>query len=364
MTVDRPAVPQAVNTPLTTAAQFLVLTVRPGGEAAVRELLPELAGLRRSVGFRAPQAGLACVVGIGAELWDRLVGGPRPARLHPFQELHGPRHTAPATPGDLLLHIRAEQQDACYELAALLLTRLRGAVDVVDETTGFRYFDKRDLLGFVDGTENPEGGEAEAAALIGAEDAEFAGGSYVIVQKYLHDLSAWERLTVEQQEASVGRTKLSDLELPEAVKPADSHVALTELDPAADGTERQILRMNMPFNSFATGEAGTYFIGYCRTPAVTEEMLANMFLGRDGDGRHDRLLDVSTAVTGSLFFVPSADWLAAPPAAAAPPASAEAVAPPAAPPGPADGRAAGDGSLGIGSLKGLGSTTPDHPTGA
>ncbi|MFE0464175.1 Dyp-type peroxidase [Kitasatospora sp. NPDC058965] len=342
--MDQQPLAQPVTAALTTAARFLVLTVRPGGEAAVRALLPELAGLRRAVGFRVPQAGLTCVVGIGALLWDRLVDGPRPAQLHPFRELRGERHTAPATPGDLLLHIRAEQQDACYELAAQLLSRLRGAVDVVDETTGFRYFDRRDLLGFVDGTENPEGTEAGAAALVGAEDAEFAGGSYVIVQKYLHDLAAWERLTVEQQEASVGRTKLADVELSEAEKPADSHVALTSLEAAADGTERQILRMNMPFNSFRTGEAGTYFIGYCRTPAVTEEMLANMFLGKGGDGRHDRLLDVSTAVTGSLFFVPSADWLAAPPAAAA-----------------AAGRAVADGSLGIGSLKGLGSTTPDRP---
>jgi putative iron-dependent peroxidase len=344
--VDQQAVPQAVTTPLTAAARFLVLTVRPGGEAAVRELLPELAGLRRSVGFRVPRAALACVVGIGSALWDRLFTGPRPAHLHPFRELRGDRHTAPATPGDLLLHLRAEQQDACYELAAQLLARLRGAVDVVDETTGFRYFDQRDLLGFVDGTENPEGGEADAAALIGPEDPEFAGGSYVVVQKYLHDLAAWDRLTVEQQEGSVGRTKLADIELSDAEKPADSHVALTSLDPAEDGAERQILRMNMPFNSFRTGEAGTYFIGYCRTPGVTEEMLANMFLGKDGDGRHDRLLDVSTAVTGSLFFVPSADLLAAPPAAAT------AAAAPA-------GHPAGDGSLGIGSLKGLGSTTPD-----
>ncbi|MEY9949056.1 Dyp-type peroxidase [Kitasatospora sp. GAS1066B] len=307
--------PQAVRDPLTEAALFLVLTVRPGGEPAVRELLPELAPLRRSVGFRRPQARLSCVAGIGSQLWDRLFAGPRPAELHPFRELRGPAHTAPATPGDLLLHLRAEHQDACFELAGQLLERLAGATDVVDEVAGFGYFDRRDLLGFVDGTENPEGTEADAAALIGAADPAFAGGSYVIVQKYLHDLTAWQALPVEQQECAVGRTKLADVELPAAEQPADSHVALTSLDPAPDGTERQILRLNMPFGSYASGEFGTYFIGYCRTPAVTEEMLENMFLGRP-PATHDRLLDFSTAVTGGLFFVPAADLLDDPPAPA------------------------------------------------
>ncbi|WP_329571453.1 Dyp-type peroxidase [Kitasatospora sp. NBC_01266] len=328
-----PPRPQAVLDPLTEAALFLVLTVRPGGEPAVRELLPELAALRRSVGFRVPQARLSCVAGIGSRLWDRLFAGPRPAELHPFRELRGPRHTAPATPGDLLLHLRAERQDACFELAGQLLARLADAVEVADEVTGFGYFDRRDLLGFVDGTENPEGTEADAAALIGAEDPDFAGGSYVMVQKYLHDLTAWQALPVEQQEHAVGRTKLADIELPDAEQPADSHVSLTSLEPAADGGERQILRANMPFGSYASGEFGTYFIGYCRTPAVTEEMLENMFLGRP-PGNHDRLLDFSTAVTGGLYFVPAADLLADPP-----------------PPAPSGATAGSDGSLGIGSLK-------------
>ncbi|WP_198042352.1 Dyp-type peroxidase [Kitasatospora azatica] len=337
--------PQDVRAPLTSAALFLVLTVRPGGERVVRELLPDLAGLRRSVGFRVPQARLSCVAGIGSRLWDRLFAGPRPAQLHPFRELRGNRHTAPATPGDLLLHLRAERQDACFELAGQLLARLRGAVDVADEVCGFQYFEQRDLLGFVDGTENPEGAEADAAALIGAEDAAFAGGSYVVVQKYLHDLAGWEALPVEAQERAVGRTKLADIELADEVKPADSHVALTSLDPAPDGTQRQIVRLNMPFGSYRSGELGTYFIGYCRTPAVTEEMLENMFLGRP-PGTHDRLLDFSTAVTGGLFFVPSADLLDSPP-----PPAASAAASSASSPASLAAPARGDGSLGIGSLK-------------
>lgn len=300
-------VPQPVLAPLTAAAIFLVVTVDPGGEPVARELLSELTGLQRAVGFRAPNGMLSCVAGIGSQVWERLFAGPRPAALHPFRELAGARHRAVSTPGDLLFHIRAARLDLCFGLAAQIMERLRGAVTVCDEVHGFKYFDVRDLLGFVDGTENPVGPAANAAVLIGDEDARFAGGSYVIVQKYLHDLQAWNALPVEAQEMVIGRRKLNDIELDDTVKPADSHVALTTLvDP--DGTQRQILRDNMPFGRVGDGEFGTYFIGYARTPAVTETMLERMFLG-DPPASHDRILDFSTAVTGSLFFVPATDFL-------------------------------------------------------
>ncbi|WP_406438710.1 Dyp-type peroxidase [Streptomyces sp. NBC_01613] len=317
-------VSQAVLSPLTSSALFLVVTVDPGGEPVVRELLTDLAGLVRSVGFRLPEGELTCVTGIGSDAWDRLFVGPRPAELHPFREVAGARHIAPATPGDLLFHIKARQPDLCFELATHLMDRLRGIVTVRDEVSGFKYFDERDLLGFVDGTENPTGPAANTAVVIGAADPEqdpdFTGGSYVVVQKYLHDLPAWNALPVEAQERAVGRRKLSDIELPDDLKPADSHVALTTItDP--DGTERQILRDNMPFGAPGRGEFGTYFIGYASTPSVIERMLANMFIG-DPPGSHDRLLDFSTAVTGTLFHVPTADFLDDPPATPEPTVSA------------------------------------------
>ncbi|WP_066949187.1 Dyp-type peroxidase, partial [Streptomyces lushanensis] len=305
-------VPQPVLSPLTGAAIFLVVTVDPGGEPVVRELLPDLAGLQRAVGFRATDGQLSCVAGIGSQVWDRLFGGPRPAGLHPFRELVGATgHRAVSTPGDLLFHVRAARLDLCFGLAAQIMARLRGAVTVRDEVHGFKYFDVRDLLGFVDGTENPVGPVARAAVLVGDEDAGFTGGSYVIVQKYVHDLDAWNALPVEEQERVIGRTKLSDIEMDDDVKPADSHVALNTVT-GPDGTERKILRDNMPFGSVGRGEFGTYFIGYARTPDVTETMLENMFLGAP-PATHDRILDFSTAVTGSLFFAPSADFLDDPP---------------------------------------------------
>ncbi|MFC4332607.1 Dyp-type peroxidase [Streptomyces andamanensis] len=323
--------PQSVIAPPARSALFLVCTIVSGGEAVVRDLLPDVAGLKRSVGFRAPDDDLTCVVGIGSTAWDRLFGGPRPRELHPFVPLTGARHHAPSTPGDLLFHLRSRRMDLCFEMAQLIGERLDGAVTVVDEVHGFKSFDERDLLGFVDGSENPEGRLAQDAVHIGEEDPDFAGGSYVVVQKYLHDLAAWKALPVEEQEKAIGRSKLDNVEMPDDVKPVNSHVALNTITDE-DGNERKIVRDNMPFGRVGEGEFGTYFIGYARTPAVTEQMLRNMFLG-DRPGVHDRILDFSTAVTGCLFHVPTADFLDDPP----PPPAVTAVA---------------EGSLGIGSLKG------------
>ncbi|MGW1591428.1 Dyp-type peroxidase [Streptomyces sp. NPDC002386] len=302
---------QSVIAPPAESAVFLVCTIASGGETVVRDLLPDLAGLRRSVAFRAPEDGLTCVLGIGSTAWDRLFTGPRPRDLHTFVPLTGSRHHAPSTPGDLLVHLRARRMDLCFELAQLIAERLRGAVTVVDEVHGFKSFDERDLLGFVDGTENPEGRPADEAVFVGAEDPPFAGGSYVIVQKYLHDLTAWKALAVEEQEMVIGRTKVDNVELPDDVKRPDSHVALNTVTDE-DGQERKIVRDNMPFGRVGDGEFGTYFIGYARTPEVTEHMLRNMFLG-DRPDVHDRILDFSNAVTGCLFHVPSAAFLDDPP---------------------------------------------------
>ncbi len=302
-----PRVAQPVLTPLTASAVILVLTIDHGGESVVHDMLADLSGLARTVGFRSLEGGLAVVAGIGSAAWGRLFAGPRPSELHPFHALDGGRHRAVATPGDLVFHIRAARMDLCWELASLVVGRLVGAATLVDEVHGFRYFDERDLLGFVDGTENPTGSAAEAAVIIGSEDPPFAGGSYVIVQKYLHDIAAWDALTVEEQERVIGRAKLSNVEMDDDVKPSNSHVALNTII-ESDGTQRQILRENMPFGSLGDGEFGTYFIGYAATPSVTELMLQRMFLG-DPPGNYDRILDFSTAVTGSLFFVPTADFL-------------------------------------------------------
>jgi putative iron-dependent peroxidase len=343
-----PSLAQPVAAPLTRAAIFLVVTLNPGSDtrATLRSFCGDIAALFRAVEFRDLEGGLSCVVGFGSDAWDRLFGAPRPAELHRFREIRAGARHAVSTPGDLLFHIRAKRMDLCFELATQFMARIGNVVSPVDEVQGFRYFDNRDLMGFVDGTENPRAAAATEAVLIGEEDAAFAGGSYVIVQKYLHDLEAWNRLPTEAQERIIGRTKLSDIELDDSVKPTSAHNALTTI--VENGKEIKILRDNMPFGQPARGEFGTYFIGYSRSPRTIEQMLDNMFIGRP-PGNYDRLLDFSRAVTGNLFFVPSATFLEN--VTEDPPAEPEAEVPDPPVPSPSN-PSVRDGSLGIGSLKG------------
>jgi porphyrinogen peroxidase len=341
------AIAQAVVSPLTRAAIFLVLTIKSesDGRAVIRSFCGELAGLVRAVEFRDIEGGLSCVMGIGYDAWRRLFGDPCPANLHAFREIRSGARHAVSTPGDLLFHIRAKRMDLCFELATQIMAKIDKVVSPVDEVHGFRFFDDRDIIGFVDGTENPRNEAAMDAALIGAEDAAFAGGSYVIVQKYLHDLDRWNELSTETQERIIGRKKVSDIELDDSVKPTSAHNALTTIE--ENGIEVKILRDNMPFGNVSSGEFGTYFIGYSRAPRRIEQMLENMFIGRP-PGNYDRLLDFSRAVTGNLFFVPSATFLEKVGDDAAAVATSSALSE-AGKPIPSLVR---DGSLGIGSLKG------------
>ncbi len=304
--------PQAVLGTLTTSAAFLVVSVRDteGGDERVLDIVSDVGSLVRAVGFRQSEANLTCVVGFGSQYWDRFrpPGAPRPARLHPFRGVRGSPHDAPATPGDVLFHIRANRRDLVFELTRQLVKALGTDVQVEDHTVGFRYFDSRDLLGFVDGTENPTGRAAIEAAIIDAgSEPDFAGGSYVIVQKYVHDLDAWGALSTEEQEHVIGRTKLDDIELADDIQPSNSHVTLNTIVDE-HGVEHDIVRDNMAFGDPGAGEYGTYYIAYAADPAITLLMLERMFVGAPA-GNYDHILDVSTAVTGTLFFVPSLDLL-------------------------------------------------------
>jgi putative iron-dependent peroxidase len=298
---------QSVAAKLSRSAIFIVARLNDGAESVrtVQAFCGDLAGILRAVGFRDLDSGLSCVMGFGSEVWSRLFDEPTPKDLHPFRELRG-QHHAVSTPGDVLFHIRATRMDICFELAMQIMCRLGSALTVEDETHGFKYFDDRDLIGFVDGTENPVGRACTDAVIIGDEDPAFAGGSYAIVQKYLHDLPKWNEVPVERQEGIIGRKKLSDIELEDASKPPFAHNVLTTI--VEDGQQLDIVRDNMPFGDVGKGEFGTYFIGYARSPHRIERMLKNMFIGNP-PGNYDHLLDFSRAITGTLFFVPSATFL-------------------------------------------------------
>jgi porphyrinogen peroxidase len=296
---------QSIDAPLSRAAIFLVAIVasEPGALVKVCSALDGLDDLVKTVGFRDLPARLSCIVGIGRDLWDRLHLAGRPLELRPFAPIKGPVHAAPSTPGDLLFHIRSERPDLCFELERLLLDSLGAAVTVIDEVSGFRYFDARDLLGFVDGTANPSGLDLPDSALVGDEDADFVGGSYVVVQKYLHDLTAWAQVPTPLQESIIGRTKIDNVEIDDDDAPRKSHKSLATIVDAA-GHEYDILRDNMPFGRPGQREFGTYFIGYSRYLWVIEKMLQRMYIG-DPPGAYDRLLDFSIPHTGTTFFAPS-----------------------------------------------------------
>lgn len=335
------------------AAIFLVLNVgaSDADAAHVRDVCAEMSGLVRSVGHRDESAALSCVVAIGADAWERLAPGrSRPAQLHAFRALADGGRVAPATRGDLLLHIRAERQDFCQELMRVIMARLGAAVEVADEVHGFAYMDSRDLIGFVDGTENPAGELRRAFTIVGDEDPEHAGGSYVTTQRYVTDFAAWGAIAAEAQEAVIGRTKADDIELGDEVCPPSAHKQRAKV--VRDGVEQKILRHNRAFGT--TRESGTFFIAYARDLSVTEEMLQRMFIA-DEAGVYDRLLDFSRPQTGTHFFAPALDVLEAlADPVPAPSDAAAAAADAAAPSAPASEPAPADATLGIGSLRGTG----------
>lgn len=300
---------QTIALPDTRCAAFLVLTVNDSaaGHSTVRSVLGATEDLTKDVLARIGRQPFTCTVAIGSRVWATLTDTSPPAELAPFKAIAGQTHTAVATPGDLLYHLRADSMDVIVEFQKILLTELGDAVTVADTTTGFRYFDGRDLLEFVDGTANPIGLDLPDSTLVGDEDADHAGGCYIVVQKYLHDLPAWRKEPLGTRQEIVGRTLFDNVELPDATEGQKSHKTLCTITDE-DG-EHDILRDNMPFATPGEGVYGTYFIGYSRRLWVIEKMLERMFLG-DPPPLHDRILDFSHAVTGVTFFAPAPDFLA------------------------------------------------------
>ncbi|QII40638.1 Dyp-type peroxidase [Rouxiella badensis] len=300
--------PQYINSPMTSAAAFLILAVKDDSHslATVRSVIGSTDDLIKDVQVRTIEVQFTCNVGISSRIWSALSGKPMPKELAPFKEIKGAKHTAVSTEGDLLYHIRAGSADLIIEFEKLLLEAFGDSVTALDDVAGFRYFNGRDLLEFVDGTANPVGLALPEATIVGDEDPDYAGGSYVVIQKYLHNMAAWRAQKVETQEAIIGRTKFDNVELPDATEGQKSHKTLCTIEDSQG--EYDILRDNMPFAVPGKGEYGTYFIGYCRYLWVIEKMLERMFIGNPPP-LHDRILDFSTAVSGVTFFVPARKFL-------------------------------------------------------
>ena len=260
--------------------------------------------LNNSVANRFPEGRASVTIGISLSAWLALgLPKPLPKELKDFQPIKGSKHTAVATEGDLHFHIRAHNQSLAYDMAATINEVMQPIADCIVNVQGFRYWDGRAIIGFVDGTENPRGAEREQFAVVGDEDPDYQGGSYLFVQKYVHDMNAWRALPVSEQEKVIGRSKEMDIEMDEDTMPSNAHSALANV-----GDDLKVVRDNMPFHDPISHQMGTYFICYANTFSTVEKMLTNMFIGNPA-GNYDRLLDFSTAETGTLFFVPSLDML-------------------------------------------------------
>ena len=304
-------IPQNVTDKPGENAIFIVYGLTHGQETTdkVKDLCANFSALVRSLRNRFPEIEFSCVMGFGADAWKKLFPElPNPKELEIFREIKGDKHVAVSTSGDLFFHIRAKRMDACFEMASIIEQKLKSVAIPIDEVHGFRYFDGRAIIGFVDGTENPALDEnPHSFAVIGEDDSEFSGGSYAFVQKYIHNMDAWNALSTEEQEQTIGRRKFNDIELSDEEKPVNAHNAVTNIQDE-NGEDLKIVRANMPFANASKGEYGTYFIGYAATFSTTRQMLESMFIGNPV-GNTDRLLNFSTAVTGTLFFVPSFDLL-------------------------------------------------------
>lgn len=288
-------------------AQFITLNMvrSTAAVAHLRQVLAEIPATEAQFRQQYPEADLHITVAIGSEYWDQLSPTQRPAELTAFPTFtHGDIH-APHTPVDLLLHIRSERHDLNYQASVMLTHRLGNDATLIEEIHGFRYLEMRDLTGFVDGTENPEGEDRIQVAVVGDDDPAFAGGSYIHLQRYEHDLDAWNKMSVKQQEDIFGRTKEDNIEYASADKAAFAHTKRTSLKDA-EGNSIEILRHSMPYGDLK--RRGLMFIAYGCSPQPFTKMLESMIMG-DEKGQHDHLMNFTQALTGQAFFAPSVEWL-------------------------------------------------------
>ena len=273
-------------------------------QAAIAEFSDRSQAIIRSMNIRANTANLKVSIGFSLTAWDYLFPSvPRPKELETFVTLQNDQYQMPGTDGDIFLHIRANSEAVVYEVTRQFMLFLQPITTLLDETKGFRYFEGRAIIGFIDGTEAPNEFDAADYALIGDEDANYINGSYAFAQKWQHDMDIWQHLTTETQEKAVGRHKFDDLELDDDDKLPNAHNVASKLE--VDGQEQKIVRMNVPFSDNTRGETGTYFIGYSRHWNVTKAMLTQMM------SKADYLLSFSTITSGQLFFIPSRTTLTA-----------------------------------------------------
>lgn len=286
-------------------AVYLMLNVVEDSAAIVRHKLSQIIELFDYYDQEYYEAMVSGVIGVGMAYWSELYPGLIPVELAPFPDMQVGRRTMPDTQSDLFIQIRADRQDICFELGIKIVELLKPHVVVVEQVFAFRYLDGRDLTGFVDGTENPKGFHKLDVAIVGDDDLDFAGGSYVHVQRYVHNLDHWNALPTKDQETIIGRTKADNMEFPAERKAHFAHTRLVNIK-NEQGHPVEILRQSMPYGDMS--EQGLFFVSCAKSPKPFTAMLSKMMLG-NGMADHDGLLDYTRAVTGAAFFAPSVTFI-------------------------------------------------------
>lgn len=286
-------------------ARFIVLRLKDLTIEELKEKLADLFSTRDRLITQHPNAQIKTGVAFGPELWARLYHQ-TPAGFKQLQPIQG-SFQMPVVPADLLIHIASARADICFALSQSFFEGIQDKVEVLDERVCFRYFDGRDMTGFIDGTENPQFPDDRAeVALLGEDAGIFADGSFVFAQRYAHNLEKWKKLKVDAQENVMGRTKLESIELDDEVKPKDAHIARVVIEDEK-GEEMEILRHSLPYGE-GRGDQGLFFIAYTKNLNIIDHMLEHMF-GTTGDGIHDRLLHFVTPMDGAYYFAPSEELL-------------------------------------------------------
>jgi putative iron-dependent peroxidase len=286
-------------------AQYLMFNVVGDDHALIRHKLADILNIFEYYDNEHYEAMVSGVVSIGSGYWLELYPGLIPLELSPFPDMECEDRRAPVTPCDLFIQIRADRSDICFAIATAVFSLMKSDVELIEQTSSFRYLDGRDLTGFVDGTENPKGMRKFDVAIVGDNDPDFAGGSYIHVQRYRHDLEKWEAMKVSAQEEIIGRTKTDDIEFESVHKAKFAHTKRANVKDV-NGESVEILRQSMPYGDMKI--QGLMFISCARSPKPFTDMLSSMIFG-DEHGIYDKLLDFTTAETGAAFFAPSIQFI-------------------------------------------------------
>ncbi|MGS0673607.1 Dyp-type peroxidase [Shewanella sp. 125m-1] len=291
----------------TSHVEYLTFCLKDHSDLAkqIGDGIAAINGIEKSINQKDLTAGLNISIGFSANAWPQLFPDqPMPAELHQFPAMSNGERQFPSTSGDIFVMIKSERIDLNFQAAKYIRNGFEDIATLSEDIQGYKYLDNRDMIDFVDGTENPTGNERVESVLVAGDIALHQGGSYLHVQRYIDRQADWDKQSTEYQEQVVGRTKMDNVELSDEAKPAWAHNAKSKVE--IDGEEIKMLRQNRPYGNAM--EHGTMFVGFAATPSIIETSLSQM-IHADENGHYDRLLDFVEAKTGCLFFMPSKAFL-------------------------------------------------------